>query len=370
MRSDSPLISILLPCRNERTALGECLHRIQAVLRAHGVDAEVIVSDSSDDRSHEVAYRHNARVVRHDRIGYGAAIQQAAAHARGRYLLIVDADGTYELERIPAFISELERGADMVMGIRTWDRMECRAMPLAHKYLGNPLLTFLLRITTGARVRDAHCGMRAVSRVGYERINPHTDGMEFASELVLEAHRRGLDIREVPVAYTRRRGESKLRTMRDGWRHLRFMLLYSPVLLFFTPGLLLGVAGVISLLLVLAGITFGVQPFLFALGAAAAVIIGYQLVIFGVFARVFAAIHLDHPSELLNRAFRYLTVEAAGLAALGLIGVSVGIFLAPALTSGELSSPAIVTALTALIVGVQTLFSSFMISLLSIKKSA
>jgi glycosyltransferase involved in cell wall biosynthesis len=369
MSSDSfPRISIILPCRDEERALEVCLEEIKGTVADHGISAEIIVSDSSRDHSPAIARRHNVRLIKHDRFGYGAAILEGVAHANGDIFFIADADGSYDFRELPAFVSEMEAGNDIVIGRRMRNRMQRRAMPWHHKYIGNPCLSFLLRICTGGGMRDAHCGMRAIRRDAFQRLALHTTGMEFASEFILEAHRIGLRIIERPIAYRPRHGESKLRSFRDGWRHLRFMLLYSPILLFFVPGALLGTAGFIMFLLVSIGVFSFVNPEMWLLIASAALIIGYQLVIFGVFARVFAAVHLGHPSELLNRAFRYLTIEVAGLLSLVLIGIALGYMTTQLLITEPVSLPAVIAAVTLLVVGVQTLFSSFMISLLSIKK--
>lgn len=374
---NSPELSIILPCRNEEEALGECLLDIQRVLHQSGLHAEIIVSDSSTDRSPKIARQHGATLIKHDKEGYGIAIMEGARHAQGTYILIADADGSYDFADIPAFVDRLRAGADVVMGYRKQSLMKPGAMPWHHKYIGNPLLSFLLRVCTGTKVRDAHCGIRAIRRDVFKRLGLRTTGMEFASEFVLEAHRAHARIDEIPTAYHHRKGISKLRSFRDGWRHLRFILLYSPGYLFFLPGLILFSIGTLLLAWMyvgtveIAGIRLFLHPLLFA---SAMIIVGYQLMIFAVFARTYAGTHLGHETVYLARAYKYLTIEKAGLAGALIACIGAGFFAYITVSwiandFRELSElPNAIVALTLTVIGMQTLFSAFMLSLLGVKK--
>ncbi len=374
-----PELSIVLPCRNEREGISVCLQEIVKTANQHSLTYEIIVSDSSTDGSHVRAQTFpQTHVVKHDQEGYGRAIQEGVRASQGLYILIADADGSYDLSALPQFVNRLRAGADCVIGNRfAGERFDCDAMPWHHRYIGNPLLSWFLRLCTGSRVRDAHCGIRAISRTAYDQLRLHTEGMEFASEFVLEAHRKKLRIEELPVNYRTRLGTSKLRSFRDGWKHLRFILLYSPFWLFVVPGLVLCAAGGALFLLLgfgpltLWGITFSIHPLFFA---ATSVIVGFQLLLFGVFARTYAAIHLNHYNRNFMKLYKHFTIERAGI--VGLLLTAGGALLFGGMVYqwvstgfGELREIYKgVLALTLIILGVQTLFSSFIISLLGIKK--
>jgi glycosyltransferase involved in cell wall biosynthesis len=216
-------LSVILPCRNEESALGLCLEKIKKVFAEHHIDGEIIVSDSSTDNSPAIALAHGGRLIKHDKEGYGRAYLEGFKEARGQYLFMADADGTYDFAEIPAFLKELKTGYDFVIGNRFSGQMTKDSMPWTHRYLGNPFLSFLLRLTSGAKVKDAHCGMRAISCEALDQLNLKTPGMEFASEMVAEAVGKKLTIKELPIAYLPRQGQSKLRPLIDGWRHLKFM---------------------------------------------------------------------------------------------------------------------------------------------------
>ncbi len=376
---ETPLLSIILPCRNEEAGLGDCLKEIKGVIQKHSLNAEVIVSDSSRDKSPEIARSHNVTLVKHDKEGYGRAILEGVRVASGKYLFIADADGSYDFAELPEFLSHLQNGSDFVIGNRFGEKnIEKNSMPPLHRYLGTPVLSTLLRICTGTKIKDSQCGMRAIRRDIFNSLNLQTTGMEFASEFILEAHRQNIATKEVSIAYRTRKGKSKLLSFRDGWRHLRFMLLYTPTLLFFIPGILLTIAG-LSLMLWLylgsgriAGIQFFFHPLFFA---SASLIVGYQLILFGTFAKTFASIQLGHEDKILTKIYRYLTIEKAGV--LGLIltlsGIGLFVYIFQKWISTNMQSFSeirnSIAALTILIIGIQTLFSSFMISILSIRKN-
>ena len=375
--SPQTTLSVILPCRNEEKTLGACLEQIKSVLARHNLAGEIIVSDSSTDRSPEIAHQHGVKLIKHDRVGYGIAYQEGIKAASGRYLIMADADGTYDFNDIPRFIEQLESGADFVIGNRFAGTIQPGAMPLLHRYLGNPILSGLVRWLFHIKVHDVHCGMRAISRQAFDQIRPKTTGMEFASEMIIAAARRHLKIAELPINYARRQGNSKLKTFSDGWRHLRFILLYSPLLLFFLPGSLLCVVGIAFFLLIfneklsLGGAPFQYHP-LFA--AALLILVGYQLIIFSAFAKTYAMTHLGDDSRLMNRLYRFVTIERASVVG-GIITLLGGLLYGRivwqwvATGFGELHEiKTAITALTLAVVGIQTITAAFMLSILGIKE--
>jgi glycosyltransferase involved in cell wall biosynthesis len=219
------LLSIVLPVRNEEESLGDAISEIKDVLKKNNLDAEIIVSDSSNDRSPEIAKENGAILVKHDKVGYGNAYIEGFKKVRGDYIFCADPDGSYEFKEIPRFIKELDNGYEMVIGNRFLGRIDPGAMPFSHRYIGNPLLSYLLRIFYGKSVRDTQCGMRAIKKEVLDKIELSTTGMEFASEMIVKALRTGLKIKELPISYKRRKGYSKLNTISDGWRHVKFLFL-------------------------------------------------------------------------------------------------------------------------------------------------
>jgi glycosyltransferase involved in cell wall biosynthesis len=372
-----PEISIILPCRNEEKALSSCLKLIKEVIREHKLDAEIIVSDSSSDKSPEIARREGVRLVKHDKEGYGIAYLEGFNAAKGKYLFMADADGSYDFNEIPKFLKYLREGYDFVIGDRFGGKMDSSAMPFLHKYVGNPLLSGILRLFYGAKVNDCHCGMRAISREALGKLNLRTTGMEFASEMIIKALKAKLKIKEVPIDYHERKGSSKLKSFRDGWRHLRFMLLYSPLFLFFIPGLVLLLLGAELLLWFyfgspeIGGIKFDYHPMF--LGGLF-LILGYQLVFFAMFAKTYAVTHLGDEGKFIDRICRYITIEKASI--FGILVLLSGAFIygwifAKWLNSGfgalnEIKNS--IVALILIVLGVQTVFSSFMLSMLGIKE--
>lgn len=220
-----PEISIILPCHNEQEALPFCLAQIKKNIKQNNLNAEIIVSDSSTDKSPEIARSESAILVKHGKEGYGIAYLEAFKIARGKYVFMADADGTYDFAEIPNFLKYLRENYDFVLGDRFSGKMEKGAMPFLHK-LGNPLLSGMLRLFFGTKISDSHCGMRAISKKSLEKLNLQTIGMEFASEMVVKSLKNNLKIKELPINYYKRKGKSKLRTFSDGWRHFRFMVLY------------------------------------------------------------------------------------------------------------------------------------------------
>src|SRR5947209_5574634 len=281
--ASAPLVSVVIPCLNEAENIESCVRAAVAAVERMGVAGEVVVADNgSDDDSASLAERAGARVVVERRRGYGSAYLAGFEAARGRYIVMADADLTYDFKEIPRFVAALEDGAEMVIGDRM-DNIQPGAMPWLHRYVGNPILTGLLNLFFGTGVNDAHCGMRAVRRDVLPRLDLRTTGMEFASEMVIRAAKERLRIDEFPIEYHPRRGESKLSSFRDGWRHLRFLLVHSPNHLFVLPGAVLAGAGALIVALVGSGLNFFGRAWgLHALiGGALLMIVGTQVLALG-----------------------------------------------------------------------------------------
>ena len=217
-------VSVILPCRNEQESLDACLTQIKSVLARENLAGEIIVSDSSSDLSPEIAQRHGVVLVKHDQIGYGRAYLEGFKAARGRYLFLADADGTYDFKELPRFLAALAAGADLVLGDRFARPAIAGSMPWLNRHIGNPALSGILRRLFSIEVNDSHSGMRALKRETALALKLTAEGMEFASEMIIKAGRAGLTIRELPIDYHPRRGASKLRPLVDGWRHLHLML--------------------------------------------------------------------------------------------------------------------------------------------------
>jgi glycosyltransferase involved in cell wall biosynthesis len=289
------LLTILIPCLNEAETIGICVRKAAAFLAEAEVNGEVLVADNgSTDGSQAIATASGARVVNVDTRGYGAALAAGIAEARGDYVIMGDADDSYDLRNLGSFLAELRAGADLVMGNRFRGGIEAGAMPLLHRYLGNPVLTAIGRLLFGTPVRDFHCGLRGFSRASVLGLNLQTTGMEFASEMVVRASLARLRIVEVPTTL-KKDGRSRaphLRTWHDGWRHLRFLLLHSPRWTFVYPGFTLIIAGAIGAALLVNGplsltanVSLDVHTFLVA---CIAMLVGTQSVTFGVIARRYA----------------------------------------------------------------------------------
>jgi len=219
-----PEISIILPCKNEQEALPFCLKRIKKIIRQNKLSAEIIVSDSSTDRSPQIAKKERVVLVSHNEDGYGAAYLQAFDRAKGKYVFMADADATYDFSRIPDFISELKNGADLVLGNRLSGKIEEGAMPFLNRRLGTPVLSFLIRLFFKIKIIDSQSGMRAIRKNLIKKLNLQTTGMEFASEMLVKAAKNGLKIKEIPVNYFKRKGQSKLKPFSDACKHIKFML--------------------------------------------------------------------------------------------------------------------------------------------------
>lgn len=379
--ADDLQVSVILPCLNEAETMETCVTKALATLRALGLRGEVVVIDNgSSDGSPEIAARCGARVVHESRRGYGSALMRGAEEARAPFIIMADADDSYDLTDLRRYVEGLEAGNDLVMGSRIRGSIEPGAMPWLHRWVGNPILTGLLNLLFRAGVSDAHCGMRAFTKDAYRRMQLQTTGMEFASEMIIKAALGNLRITEFPITL-RPDGRSRpphLRSFRDGWRHLRFMLLFSPTYLFVLPGLLCIALGLIPLLTLgsgprrLFGLNFDVH---YMVVGSLLTVLGFQVLTTGMFAKAYShAARLYAPDRTLQVLLRYFSLER-GLVVGGVIflaGFAIDMaILVRWLQSGRETLDAVRPALqasTLMIVGAQTFFSSFFLGMLAVPR--
>ena len=380
-------LSVVIPCLNEADTLEACIRKAQQALREHDIPGEIIVADNgSVDASRDIARRLGARVVDVTSRGYGSALMGGIAAARGEFIIMGDADDSYDFREIPGFLQKLREGSELVQGCRLpagGGRIMPGAMPSLHRWLGNPLFSALARRMFGTTVHDVYCGLRGFKKTLYERLDQRCTGMEFATEMIIKASLRKARIAEVPITLHpdgRRAHAPHLRTFRDGWRTLRFFLMYSPRWLFTIPGLLLvalGVAGYAIALpgLTLHGVNFDAHTLLFA---SLAILVGYQSALFSLFAKTFAVSEGLMPEDpALVRFFSLMTLERGLLAGAG--GLLLGLVLLLAAVDqwrvagfGALNYAHTMrfvipgTTLTAL--GFQTVLASFFLSILRLRR--
>lgn len=366
-------ITLVIPTMNEEEGIGECIDRANEAFDELGMDGEIIISDSSSDRTPEIAQEKGAKVVEPDRPGYGYAYRYAFREAEGDLVAMGDGDTTYDFSKLPDLIREMrEKDADMVMGSRLEGDIKPGSMPKLHKYIGNPLLTNFLNRFYGAGVSDAHSGMRVIKKDALDRLDLETDGMEFASEMIMEAGARDLKIVEVPITYHEREGDATLHSFRDGWRHVKFMLKNAPGYLFLWPGITMLVLGSLlgsaSLLNVeIMGTVPGINSQILAL---ILVLTGYKAVNYSVFADLVSDPIKQSNNRVNDTIVSGFTLEK-GLLAGGvmlLAGISYSTLLVvrwygsgfsdvPTPTQGLLS-------LASIIFGIQVVFDSFFLSML------
>jgi glycosyltransferase involved in cell wall biosynthesis len=324
----APLVSVVIPCLNEAQNIEACVSAAREAIARMGVPGEVVVADNdSEDDSALLAERAGARVVVERRRGYGSAYLAGFEASRGRYIVMADADLTYDFKEIPRFVEELEAGAELVMGDRMGN-IQPGAMPWLHQYIGNPILTGLLNLFFRTGVNDAHCGMRALRRDVLVRLDLRTTGMEFASEMVIRAAKENLRIAEFPIEYHPRGGESKLSSFRDGWRHLRFLLVHSPTHLFIVPGTLLAGLGTLIVVFVGAGFDFFGRAWgLHALiGGALLMIVGTQVLALGLCAHAYGTYFMNERDPWFDRMRARFRLEHGLLlgGAFTLVGLAMG----------------------------------------------
>jgi glycosyltransferase involved in cell wall biosynthesis len=376
--SDAPVVSVVIPCLNEAENIEACVSAaLEAIVRM-GVPGEVVVADNdSEDESARLAERAGARVVVERRRGYGSAYLAGFAASRGRYIVMADADLTYDFREIPRFVSALQEGAEMVIGDRM-DNIQPGAMPWLHRYVGNPILTGLLNLFFRTGISDAHCGMRALRRDVLPRLDLRTTGMEFASEMVIRASKENLRITEFPIEYHPRGGESKLSSFRDGWRHLRFLLVHSPNHLFIAPGAVLAGLGTLIVALVGAGLDFfgrawGIHALI---GGALMMIVGTQVLALGLCAHAYGTYFMGDQDPWFDRMRARFRLEhglllGGAFLAVGLVMAIVIVVTWIAHGFGSLSDERLaVVAASLMIVGIQIFFSSFLLSILGLRRSS
>jgi glycosyltransferase involved in cell wall biosynthesis len=379
-------VSIVMPCLNEAESIEHCLRRARTGLEESGLQGEIIIADNgSDDGSQEIARRLGATVVDIDRKGYGAALAGGFAAARGRFIVMGDADGSYDFGAIMPFVERLRGGDDLVMGNRFAGGIDPGAMPPLNRYLGNPVLSFIGRLFFKSKIGDFHCGLRAFRREAIVGLDLQSEGMEFASEMVVKATINQLKISEVPTTLSPdlRTRKPHLRPWRDGWRHLRFLLLFSPRWLFLYPGvaaMVLGVGMTIALLpgpVSLFGASFDVHTLVYA---SALTVIGYQAILFSLFARVYAMTEGFLPArswieDLVDRWNLEVGLLGGVVLVVGGFALSI-IALATWGGTGFRSLDyrdtlrIVVPASTMLMLGVQTILASFFLSILGIERSS
>jgi hypothetical protein len=380
---DDIQLSVVLPCLNEAETLAVCIKKALTSIDELGIRGEVVVADNgSTDGSQQIAADCGARVVDVAEKGYGAALMGGIRAASGTYVIMADADDSYDLSGLEPFYSALQDGADLVVGNRFKGGIEKGAMPALHRYLGNPVLSFVGRLFFHSDLGDFHCGLRGFRRDAILALGLRTTGMEFASEMIVRASASELDIREVPTTL-RPDGRSRrphLRTWRDGWRHLRFLLLFSPRWLFLYPGMLLMLVGVVAGALQLPGpdsasdVSSHINRLVVS---SAAVLVGFTAVLFAVCARVFTMQEGLLPAgPKLRRAFAYIRLESGILVGTVLIVCGLVIGAAGVLASGDVSSlmetwrtvRVVIPAATAVTLGVEVVLGSFLLSVLGLPR--
>ncbi len=369
-------VSVVIPCLNEAENIEECVRRSLEALAGAGIAGEVVVADNaSEDGSAELAAAAGARVVHEPRRGYGSAYLAGFAAARGEYVVMLDADMTYPFKDIPRFVEELRAGAQLVMGDRM-DNIQPGAMHWMHRYIGNPLLSGTLNLFFRTGVRDAHCGMRGFRRDILALLDLRATGMEFASEMVIRASKERLDIREFPIEYAPRGGESKLSRFRDGWRHLRFLLVHSPTHLFIVPGVILLAIGAL-----IAAISLSQLPILgrewnlhTLIAGELMAVVGVQIVALGLCAHAYGTYFMGEKDPWFDRMRARFRLEhglmiggAIVLAGVVAGAVIVGIWIQRGF--GALSEERLAaTAAALVIIGLQIFFSSFLLSILGLRR--
>jgi len=346
-------VSVILPCRNEEKTVGDCIRKVRKVFSEHGIHGEIIVSDSSTDNSASIAMKLGVKVIRHNKEGYGYAYQEGFKHSKGDIIIIGDADNTYDFSEIPKLLSKA-KGNDIVIGSRLKGSIKKGAMPWLHRYVGNPLLSIMLRFLFGSKVSDTQSGFRLVKREAWKKLNLQTTGMEFASEMIIRATKQKMRIAEVPINYYPRKigSKSKLRSLRDGWKHLRFMLLYSHSLLFMLPGIILLLTGIALLTMFLSSLFYSLLGVLL-------IVLGYQVIMLGVFAKTYAAVHLKQKSKLVDFINRHVSLEKGVL--VGILTLLIGLALVFILHT-------FIISLALFIIGIQTLFGAFFMSIIGIEE--
>jgi glycosyltransferase involved in cell wall biosynthesis len=373
-------LSVVMPCLNEERTVGTCVDKAVRTMGEIGIAGEVVVVDNgSTDRSVEVAAAAGARVVYHPLKGYGNALRRGFAEARGQYIIMGDCDDSYDFTDLKRFVEQLMGGADLVMGNRLRGQIKPGAMPWLHKYVGNPCLSWFLNLLFKTGVGDSHCGMRGFRKDAVDRMNLQMPGMEMASEMVIKSSVAGLKIHEIPITLwpDGRDRRPHLRSFRDGWRHLRFMLMCSPSALFFLPGLLLLLTGLLAIpAAVVSGYGVWTDSFgpNFMYTASLAALTGFHVLVFGFLAKLFAhrldPVFFDQRLESMSRWFR---VERGAMVGGLLIAVSMALAVPVFvhwLRTAELLAPSWIFAGTLFVIGLETIFLAFLIGIIDLSRES
>jgi glycosyltransferase involved in cell wall biosynthesis len=378
MTKNNIKVSVVMPCLNEQETIGECVRKALQAFREHNIAGEVVVSDNgSTDDSVKIALSLGARVAHQPEKGYGNAYHKGITEAKGKYIVIGDSDDTYDFSEIHKFIAPLENGYELVMGSRLRGKILPGAMPWLHRWIGNPFLSWFLNRLFHTGISDSHCGMRAFTKDAYSKMHLKTTGMEFASEMVINASKAGLKITEIPITYYPRKGESKLHSFRDGWRHMRFMLMYSPTHLFLIPGFLIMFIGMALMIALIHGPVFifghGFDIHFLVLGGVLT-LLGFQIVNLGVYAKAIShAKNILIQDRFVEYIFKRFTLEKGitiGLI-IFVIGFIINLFILITWIRGNFGALHRVRealfGLILIVIGIQTIFSSFILSMLQLK---
>ena len=375
-------LTILMPCLNESRTLKICINKAQKFLSDNNIDGEILIADNgSTDGSQDIAQSAGARVVNISKKGYGAALIGGCNAAYGKYVIMGDSDDSYDFSNLMPFIEKLREGYDLVMGNRFKGGIEKGAMPPLHRYLGNPVLSFIGRVLYHSKIKDFHCGLRGYNKESIQKLNLHTTGMEYASEMVVQATLHKLKICEVPTTLKKdgRDRPPHLKSWSDGWRHLTFLLMHAPQWLFLLPGLLLCIFGtIISTIIIISPFTIGNVRFsantlLYCAGAS---IVGFQLILFYILTKKYASITKFIPTTRIDNILIKCTMNTgifvgALIFLIGLIGAIVAVVIWSNNNFGNLNAETMligtIPTVACLINGIQLMFSSFFLGILEIK---
>jgi glycosyltransferase involved in cell wall biosynthesis len=379
-------VSIVMPCLNEADTLATCISKAQRALLDHNISGEIIVADNgSEDGSQEIAREFGARVINVSRKGYGSALRGGIEAARGRYVIMGDADDSYDFLEVPRFVEKLREGYDLVQGCRLpsgGGRVMPAAMPLLHRWWGNPMFSSLARIWFRAPIHDVYCGLRGFTKELSSRLNQRCTGMEFATEMIIKASLYDVKIAEVPITLHpdgRKSHAPHLRTFRDGWRTLRFFMMYSPRWLFLIPGILLVLLGVLGYGLAMPGVTLGRANFdaHTLLFSSLFILCGYQSILFSIFTKTYAVSEGLMPEDpRLSRFFQIINLERGIIIGLISLFIGVGLLLGAvyqwyAVSFGHLDYSHtmrwVVPGATLAALGFQTILSGFFVSILGMR---
>ncbi len=348
-------VSVVLPCRNERESVGFCIKKIKDVFKKENIQGEIIISDSSEDGSDNISKSLGARVVKHDTPGYGFAIREGVKFAKGDIIIFADADFTYNFEDIPKLINALGN-ADIVMANRLKGIVGKGAMPFSHRFIGTPILTFMTNILFGSKVGDSQSGFRALRKETFDNLNLKTNGMEFASEMIIKAAKKNLRIKEIPSNYYKRKGESKLSTYNDGMAHIKYILLEANGLIYFLIGIIMFLVGLIGHIVPLINGTFSTATLKILFP-----VVGLQILFMGLFAKTYLFVRFEEKNNFLKNFYSIFKLKNALL--IGLILILIPI-IAKIFGNAEMFFD---TFLLSTIIGIQILFNSIFLSELSIK---